>query len=153
MKIRPASQNDAEGMSLFLQQLAAIGKRTRPSDPEFVRTNYIENSDSVQCIVAEDDDGTILGFQSLKLAREGNIYGVTTGWGIIGTHVNPHAARRGIGRALFAATRLAAQQAGLRQIDASIDEKNHDGLAYYDAIGFRTYRTPDGMICKCYDMP
>lgn len=153
MKIRPATQTDAEGMSLFLKQLAAEGKRTRPSDQKFVRTNYIENPDSVQCVVAEDDDGTILGFQSLQLAKKGNIYGVTAGWGMIGTHVSPHAARRGVGRALFEATRLAAQQAGLKQIDASIGEKNSEGLAYYEAMGFRTYRTPDGKICKCYEVP
>ena len=153
MKIRLAMSDDVEGMSLFLQQLVAEGKRTRPSDPEFVRTNYIEDPDSVQCVVAEDDDGTILGFQALKLAKEGNIYDVTAGWGIIGTHVSPHAARRGIGRALFAATRLAAQKAGLKQIDATIGEKNHEGLAYYEAMGFRTYRTPDGKICKRYRVP
>lgn len=151
MKVRPATTDDVPGMSSFLQQLAALGKRTRPSDQDFVRTHYIEHPDSVQCVVAEDE-GTILGFQALKVAVEGNPYGVTVGWGIIGTHVSLNAARRGVGRALFAATRAAAEKAGVQKIDASIGATNAEGLAYYDAMGFRTYRTPDGMICKCYDM-
>ncbi|WP_165354820.1 hypothetical protein [Tropicimonas sp. IMCC6043] len=57
-----------------------------------------------------------------------------------------------MGRALFDATRAAAEAAGIDRIDASIGADNADGLAYYDAMGFRTYRTPDGVIAKLYEM-
>ena len=151
MQVRPATKDDVPGMSLFLQQLAALGKRTSPSDQEFVLAHYVEHPDSVLCVVAEDG-GTILGFQALTVATEGNPYGVTVGWGVIGTHVRPDTARRGVGRALFAATLEAAKRTGLRKIDASIGATNAEGLAYYDAMGFRTYRTPDGVVCKCYEV-
>lgn len=150
MIIRQAVLDDAPEISIFLQELTAIGKRASPDDQEFIRSFYIEHSDNVHCIVAEDTDGTILGIQILKTACEGNQYGVTPGWGIIGTHIRPSAARRGVGKALFAVTREAAKSAGLNKIDASIANTNEAGLAYYEAIGFQTYRTPNNTICKCY---
>ena len=152
MKIRQAVMDDASQMSGFLQQLTALGKRTSPSDLEFVCTYYIDHPDNIQCTVAEGENGRILGFQILKIASEVNAFGVTPGWGIIGTHVSPDVGCRGVGKALFTVTREAARRAELDKIDASIAATNVEGLAYYDALGFRNYRTPDGMICKYYEM-
>ena len=73
-------------------------------------------------------------------------------WGIIGTHVKLDAARRGVGKTLFVATHKAAIDSGLKRIDATIAATNADGLFYYDAVGFRTYRTPDGKVCKCFEV-
>ncbi len=152
MKVRPATEDDVAQMSAFLQQLAALGKRTSRSDAAFVLQNYIQDPARIECLAAEDEDGTILGFQSLKRATADNIYGVEVGWGIIGTHIRPEAARRGVGRALFTATRQIAAKAGLQSIDASIADTNPEGLAYYEAMGFRTYRMPEGLICKGYEV-
>ena len=152
MKTRQATPADAPQISAFLQQLTALGKRRSPSDERFVQEHYITHVDNIRCTVVEDDDGAILGLQALKRATEGNVYGVTPGWGIIGTHVSPNAARRGVGRMLFAATKKAAEDSGLRKIDATIGEENAEGLAYYEAMGFRTYRTPDDCICKLYEV-
>ena len=113
---------------------------------------YIEGADTIRCSVAEDAGGDLLGIQILKHATETNPYGVAPGWGIIGTHVSPRAARRGVGKALFAASLAAAREAGLEKVDASIGAGNVEGLAYYEAMGFRTYRTPDGKICKCLEI-
>jgi ribosomal protein S18 acetylase RimI-like enzyme len=124
--------------------------RTAPDDETFALENYVTHVDNIQCSLAVDAKGTILGLQVLKLATEGNIYGVTPGWGIIGTHISPDAARLGIGKALFAATLTAAQDANLAHIDATIGDTNQGGLAYYEAMGFRTYRTTPGRICKCF---
>ena len=152
MKTRHATPEDVAEMSRFLQHLAALGKRISPTSEAFVLQQYVDHPDNIQCTVVEDDDGTLMGFQILKCAAENNIYDVTPGWGIIGTHVRPDAARRGVGRKLFAETQKAAQRAGLQKIDASISAENAEGLAYYDAIGFQTYRTPAGTICKCFDV-
>ncbi len=152
MRVRQAVMGDASEISVFLEQLTSLGKRNIPSDQDFVRTHYIAHPDNIQCAVAEDDDGTILGLQILKIASEGNTYGVAVGWGIIGTHVKPDAARRGVGKTLFVATRKAAIDAGLKRIDATIAETNSDGLSYYDAVGFHTYRTPHGKVCKCFEV-
>ncbi len=152
MKIRNAEIRDAEEISAFLHELARLGKRRLPSDVDYVRTVYVSHPDNIVCSVAEDDDGTLLGIQILKRATEGNPYGVETGWGIIGTHVNPKAARRGVGRKLFAATQSAAEGAGLCKIEATIGHKSPDALAYYDAMGFRTFDAGTETVRKCLDM-
>ena len=151
MNLRPAIPADVPQISAFLTRLTELGIRTRPSDEDFVLNYYVNGQQNIQCTVAEED-GTILGFQCLQTAAEGNEFGVTPGWGIIGTHVNPDTARRGVGRALFPATLQAAQEAGLTDIDASIGADNPGGLGYYEAMGFRTYRTPAGKICKRYQL-
>lgn len=149
MIIRDAVAKDVPEMSAFLQELTALGKRTSRNDPEFVRAYYIDAPVKIRCTLAEED-GAVLGFQALRLAEDGNEWGVPTGWGIIGTHIRPTAARRGVGRALFAVTLTAAREAGLTHLDASIRADNPEALAFYEAMGFRAYRWPDGFICKAY---
>ena len=94
----------------------------------------------------------MLGFQSLIRAEEGNSGGVEPGWGIIGTHVRPTAARRGVGRALFEVSRAAAANAGLQTIDATIAANNPEALAYYEAMGFRPYRSLGNLIGTRFDI-
>lgn len=148
--VRPATPADAQAMSAILAEILAGWKSERPSDPSHVLAQYIAHPDRVECSVATDANGTILGFQSLRLATADNPYGVAPGWGIIGTYVKRGIGRRGIGSALFAATARAARQAGLEEIDATIGESNEDGQAYYEAMGFRTYRDRPGAVCKRY---
>lgn len=89
--------------------------------------------------------------RSRKLAQGIN-GALSPGWGIVGTHIRPSAARRGIGRALFDVTRKAAVEAGIANIDASVAANNPEGLAYYEAMGFRIYRTPENLICKRFNV-
>ncbi|WP_267126442.1 GNAT family N-acetyltransferase [Xanthomonas sacchari] len=101
MQIRPATLDDAEAMVAVQTAIFAAGLRKAPTDLATVRATYLQHPDRLQCVLAEDADGRVLGFQSLRIARPGNAYDVAEGWGIIGTHVDPRAARRGIGSALF----------------------------------------------------
>ncbi|MEO1639951.1 MAG: GNAT family N-acetyltransferase [Pseudomonadota bacterium] len=151
IRVREATLADAAEMSAFLRELTALGKRISPDSEEHVRRYYIGDPKKIACSVAVDESD-VLGFQSLKTAEEGNKWGVTPGWGIIGTHIRPSAARRGVGRTLFPVTLDAARAAGLAHIDASIAAHNAEGLAYYAAMGFHTYRTPDDLICKRFDV-
>ena len=139
-------------MGAVLEELVLANKRTKRSDPEFARAHYVKHPDRLECVVAEDENGAVLGFQSLKIAREGNAYGTPVGWGIIGTHIRPSAARRGVGTRLFAATREAARRAGLAAIEAYIGAGNAEAQAYYEAMGFRTYRHADGVVAKAYEI-
>ncbi|WOS42605.1 GNAT family N-acetyltransferase [Xanthomonas rydalmerensis] len=152
MQIRPATLDDAEAMVAVQNAIFAAGLRKAPTDPATVRATYLQHPDRLQCVLAEDAEGRVLGFQSLRIARPGNAYDVAEGWGIIGTHVDPRGARRGVGSALFRATCAAARGAGLTRIDASIAADNALGQAYYEAIGFRTYRTPPGLVYKVYQL-
>lgn len=152
MKTRAASANDAEGMGQVLREIIEHTGRQRRNDVEFVMGRYIADPTSVRCTVAIDGSGNIVGFQSLKKAVAGNAYDTPEGWGIIGTHVSPKVHRQGVGRLLFSATREAALQAGLKKIDAYIGADNPSGLKYYDALGFQTYRTPEGIVQKVCDL-
>ncbi|MEM9228248.1 MAG: GNAT family N-acetyltransferase [Pseudomonadota bacterium] len=151
MKIRDVVPGDAEGMSGLLKELTASGRRKSPDSEAFVRAHYIEDSRKIRCSVAAEN-GFVLGFQSLIRADAENKYGVEPGRGIIGTHIRPSAARRGIGRALFAISLKAAEAASINKIDASIANDNQEALAYYEAMGFRTYRTSQGLTCKCFEL-
>ncbi len=150
--VRSAIESDAQAMSEVLEELRDAGQRTRAVDPGHVLSHYIEHPQRVECSVAVDDRGRILGFQSLKISDAGNPYETPVGWGIIGTHVRPSAARRGVGSTLFAASVAAAHEAGLPKIEAFIGKGNPIALAYYDALGFRTYRTPPNAVCKSFEV-
>ena len=150
MQVRPAIRDDADEMSHVLREIAALKGSTRRTDPEHVLRHYVEHPDRIECSVAVDETGKVWGFQSLKRAAQGNIYGVPPGWGIIGTHVSPQAARRGVGSALFAASRSAAERAGLAMIDATIGNANSVAQAYYDTLGFETYRKTAASVCKAF---
>jgi len=146
MKIRPITLADADDISSFLALLTAAGKRTLPDTADYVRDRYTTRDDNICCHVAEDDTGAVIGMQVLIRAADRD------GWGLVGTHVDPNAARRGIGKALFAVTRQHAIAAGLAILDATIGRDNDEGLAYYSAIGFETFKTTDAKISKCYDL-
>lgn len=150
MMTRPATLDDAEAMAVVQNEIFAAGLRKTPRDVETIIRVYLQRDDNIECTVAENAEGRIVGFQSLTYAMPGNPYGVAEGWGIIGTHVSPSAARQGVGSALFRATLAAAKAARLENIDASIGADNPLGQAYYEAMGFRTYRTPEGLVCKVY---
>lgn len=152
MDIRPAILCDAPAISLILEELVAAKKRTKASDAEFAADLYINPPDQIRCSIAVDHDGIVLGFQSLKLARENNPYGTPVGWGIIGTHVRPSAARKGVGKKLFHSTKEAANQFDVSKIEAFISQRNDVAIAYYEATGFRTYRTLKDVVCKCYEL-
>lgn len=138
-EIRPARPTDAEGMAEVQNAIYRAGLRERPVDVAQVRERYLDMEYRVACTVAEQE-GRIVGFQSLKRAWPGNPYDVAQGWGIIGTHIHPDAGRSGLGRRLFARSLAAAKAAGLRHIDASIGVDNSAALAYYAAMGFTPYR-------------
>ena len=149
---RAATNYDARDMSNILTEILIMQESDRPRDPEFIQNFYIDHPDNIQCTIAQNDKDQLLGFQILKRAGVDNQYGVTPGWGIIGTYVKLDIGRQGIGSKLFATTKQMARQAGLTKIDATIGKNNRLGLAYYDSMGFITYRTTPGAICKYYSV-
>jgi len=147
IEIRRAELSDAEAVSAMLQALTHAGKRTRPHDTGFVRESYIANPHCILCSVALEGE-EMLGLQILSHATAGNPYGAPLGSGVIGTHVAPWAARRGVGRALFAATLPAARAAGLVSIEAFIQCENAEGHGYYGAMGFEPLREEGAALVR-----
>ncbi|SMX29052.1 Acetyltransferase (GNAT) family protein [Pelagimonas phthalicica] len=152
MKLRQAVPADAPAISAFLQKLTKLGQRNLPDTPDYVATHYIGNANRVSCLIAMDAADQPVGIQIVSRAEEGNAYDVTPGWGIIGTHISPEAQGQGIGKALFAGTLSVAREYGLPSLDAAIGEDNSGGQAYYEKMGFKTYRTMPGRVCKRFDL-
>lgn len=150
IRVRDAVDDDAEAMSRILSAILQVWKSDRPDSPAHVQSHYIAHPDRISCAVAVADGGGLVGFQSLKVASEGNPYGLTIGWGIIGTYVDAASTGMGVGRALFSHTVQAAREAGLSEVDATIGRDSPIALAYYEAMGFRTYAATDRVICKKY---
>ncbi|MCK8463321.1 GNAT family N-acetyltransferase [Aliiroseovarius sp. S1339] len=147
---RQARAEDAEGMSAVITPILISWRSARPRSPEHMRANYIQNPDNIRCSIAEDDAGRIVGFQSLILPKAHNPYGTPQGWGEIGTYVALDAGRGGIGRLLFADSLAAARDAGIKKIEASIGRDNPLGIAYYEAMGFKTHELTNTLDRKCY---
>lgn len=146
--VRPATKLDADAMSRILRRILHVWNSNRPGSAAHVTAHYVEHPDSLCCCVATGSNGDLLGFQSLKIATDGNPYDLPVGWGIIGTYVDARARGKGVGRALFTATLEAAQDARLTVIDATIGASNLAGIGYYEALGFRTYLELDGAVGK-----
>ncbi|MEL6689999.1 MAG: GNAT family N-acetyltransferase [Pseudomonadota bacterium] len=151
MIIRDAQPADVPAMSAMLYALKDAGKRTRPCDEAFVMESYVASLHHICCYIAVDGD-EVLGLQTLTHAYEGNPYNAPLGSGMIGTHVSPNAARRGIGRGLFERTLEAAREAGLTGIEAFIQKTNDDGHFYYGAMGFEPVREDGTALVRFYTL-
>ena len=150
--VRQANADDIPAISQMLEEMVTFKKRSLPADITFVRDQYVRHPDNLSCALAIAEDSAVLGLQIFKRASAGNPYDVPVGWGIIGTHVHPNAARKGVGRALFKATEKAARDANVGKSEATIGADNVEGLSYYEAVGFRTYETSDTHVRKVLEI-
>ena len=123
----------------ILNEIIAVGGTTAyevPFSPETLRARYIDAPSLVACHVAAADQ--ILGFQALWWPTD-PADPFPEGWAYIATFARRGMTQRGVGSALFAATRAAAVAAGVSVIDATIRADNTGGLAYYSRQGFVDY--------------
>lgn len=163
MIIRPATMSDAPEMMSLLNQIISTGGTTAhqtPFNEARMRDEYITPDHNIACQVAEMDGG-VVGFQSL-VGPDANMKPTRDGWSFIATFVASNATGKGVGQHLFAATRAAANRAGIRYIDATIRADNVPGLRYYSGLGFVDYDrlvqvplrdgTPVDRLRKRYDL-
>ncbi|WP_295531548.1 GNAT family N-acetyltransferase, partial [Novosphingobium sp. Chol11] len=132
--IRPVACADAPALAELLNAIIAAGGTTaleEPFTPGVLDACYLTGPEVICCHVAEDDDGTLLGFQTL-----GHYPGLPDGVGDIGTFARIGMTGRGVGGALFAATIKRAGELGLSGINATIRADNASGLAFYTRLGF-----------------
>ena len=134
-RVRPAVSADAAQMVKLLNAVIAAGGTTAhqtPLDVETMRSHYIAPARLISCHVAISN-GRLSGFQFLGTDTD------REGWAIIATFVALDRAKMGVGQKLFAATRFAAKEAGVKTIDATIRADNVGGLKYYGGLGFADY--------------
>lgn len=136
MFIRKAVQADAAELAALLNAIIRAGGttalETELSTDEFDDW-FISGRYALACHVAETD-GTLFGFQSLSLYDD-----PLPDWADIATFARIEPRMKGVGTALFPATRKMAEDLGLKAINATIRADNVSGLAYYAKMGFETY--------------
>jgi len=161
LTIRPVVASDAGELSALLNEIVAKGGTTARERPirtaEFL-SDVVESPNLICCFTAQDGDGKLVGYQ--KLSHNPNL---AHDWGDIATFAKVGSVTRGIGTALFEATRNHAVNANLVAINATIRSDNTGGLRYYDKMGFSTYKideavplmdgTPVDRISKKFTLP
>ena len=146
LAVRPVAAPDAPALAELLNAVIAAGGTTALETPFTAQTlaeTYLTGANVHCCFVAEDDDGRVLGFQTL-----GRYPGLPEDIGDIGTFARLGGTRRGIGSALFAATRKRAAELGLSAINATIRADNSGGLAFYSGLGFADHAVSKGVPLK-----
>ena len=135
MIIRPATTADAADMAALLNEIIRIGGTTafQKETTVEITEGFIRKLQTIGCIFIARDRTTdaLLGYQSLEAYPD-----LPETLGIIATFAKVGGVQRGIGSALFKATRAAAPALGFTEIDATIRADNTGGLAYYSKMGF-----------------
>jgi L-amino acid N-acyltransferase YncA len=136
MLIRKAAPSDAAELAGLLNEIIRAGGTTA-LETELAADEFddwfISGQYALVCHVAEVS-GKLFGFQSLSLFGD-----PPPGWVDIATFARLAPRMKGVGTALFPATRKVAEGLGLKAINATIRADNVNGLAYYEKMGFETY--------------
>lgn len=137
-EIRNVAEGDVTDVTDLLNAvIAKVGTTALedPFEPRALRDAYLLGAGVYCCFVAVDRaTGRIEGFQTLAKNSA-----LPEGMGDIGTFARVDGAQRGVGTALFAATRERAAALGLSAISATIRGDNHGGLAFYGKQGFEDH--------------
>lgn len=165
MNQRMAVAADVPAACRILNDIINIGGTTAYESPlnHTVFTNHFLTGEScVSCIVCEDTQGNIIGFQSLSINEK-----LPSDWVDIATFARADPKIKGVGTALFEASKrfLVTSNAMTNKvlmINATIRADNQSGLAYYNKMGFVDYRcdkavplrdgTPVDRISKQYKL-
>ena len=148
--VRKAGTLDARPMAELLNAIIAKGGTTAftdPITPDTILGWMTTNADHSAWLIAENDEGTLLGYQSIEPHKR-----LAPAACDIATFVQIAQTGLGIGSKLFAATTREAKRLGYRWINATIRADNTGGLAYYQSRGFEDYarhpniRLGNGMI-------
>lgn len=135
VEIREAMRGDAPELAELLNAIIVQGGTTAletPYTPERLADRYLVGPTVLCCFVAVDrETGRLEGFQTL-----GREEGLPDDIGDIGTFARIDGKQRGVGTALFAATRERARALGLSAINATIRADNAGGLTFYGKQGF-----------------
>lgn len=135
--VRPATLSDT-------RQMAAIaGGATTPQ----ALSDWMDDVSAYAAWhVAEDEAGTLLGFQRIGAGDE-----IGNGICLIATFLLPGASLV-VGTRLFDVTAEAARLLGYEAIDAEVSRGNENAKIYYQSRGFRLVRETVEQIVMRYDL-
>jgi L-amino acid N-acyltransferase YncA len=133
MRLRPATATDARSIAAIYNDGIAGREatfETRPRDPAEVAEWLGED---LPFLVAEDADGTVLGFARVSPYSDRCVY---AGVGEHGVYVAASARGRGVGRALLDGLCAAAERTGHHKLTSRVFASNAASRAVHRAAGF-----------------
>lgn len=153
MNIRPAQLSDSAAWSRMRTALWPPDPEETPEETEDSHDEHVgeiaryfagELHEPLAVLLAFAVDGTPLGFIELNIRKyaegcETDRVGYVEGW-----YVEPHARRRGIGRALFAAAEAWARAQGCTEMASDTELDNDISATAHRALG---YEETDRIIC------
>lgn len=168
---RMAVAEDVPSACRILNDIIKIGGTTAYQEPlsetDFIN-HFLIGKSCLSCIVCEDSNADILGFQALAIIKK-----LPAGWADIATFARAHPKTKGVGTLLFEASKQFLQTtqyqdddalaSSFQMINATIRADNQSGLSYYNKMGFVDYHcdkavplndgTPVDRISKQYQLP
>jgi L-amino acid N-acyltransferase YncA len=145
LTIRPAQASDLPEAAALINEIIVKGGSTAIEvalTPDDVAEWFLTPGPRVHCGHVALCDGAVAGFQSV-----GRVARLPQGWGEMGTYTKLGSSQKGIGTALFNATKQAAKGLGLTYLNALIRSDNAGGLTYYTRMGFGDDRpAPDARL-------
>jgi RimJ/RimL family protein N-acetyltransferase len=138
IQVRRASPQDADGIAGVLGAVARERVHSaieRPWTATEQRTYLASLSPREAFHVATAASGEIVGYQSLDLYS--SVLSSMAHVGALGTFLLPVWRGRGVGRALFTATRQFAEVAGYRKFVIQVRASNLAAQRFYQQCGFR----------------
>ena len=143
---RTATRADLPAMADILNPIIEAGGTTAFEEvfsPQALGKVVFDREDFISAVVAIDPEGKVAGFQYLVRLDPPD-----TDIGGIASFARLAPKCPGAGRAMMAATLIAARAAGLSAIDAKIRADNVPGLGYYSAMGFQDRSLIKGVPLK-----
>jgi phosphinothricin acetyltransferase len=139
MKIRPATRADLPAILEIYNEAVLNTTATYDYEPRTLeqRTQWFEERqrDGYAVLVAEDDDGRIVGWGALNPYHARPGYRFTTENSV---YIAADQRGKGFGKMLLAPLIEAARQRGLHAIIAAIDASNPASVRLHERFGFKT---------------
>jgi L-amino acid N-acyltransferase YncA len=136
-RIRKASVADVGGIVNVLQTVASERVHSAIEQPWPVeqQRKYLESLSAREAFhVAADASGEVVGYQSLDLWSP--LLSSMLHVGQLGTFLLPEWRRRGVGHALFDASRSFARSSGYRKLVIHVRGSNIPAQMFYQQLGF-----------------
>lgn len=148
MTVRFANETDLSAVNRLRMQVNELHVTGRPETfrpgfpPELADHVYTVFRDPDRDILVAEEEGEIRGFAVLhEIRRPENPFMFERHFLDVDEFGVDEAARRqGIGRALIDRAKALAKERGFDRLELNMWEFNQDALAFYEALGFETYR-------------
>lgn len=136
MRLRAATPDDSAAIAdLYAPYVTGgvVSFETEPPDASAMRARIEAGEDLYPWIVAEDSDGTILGYAYAARFRERPAYRFTVETTV---YLRPDACGRGLGAALCAPLLATLEAQGFTQAIAAITLPNDPSVRLHERLGF-----------------